>query len=393
MSTPLTLTPALTGLVEAPRVSWQWVVGDWAVGQERELTGATARSLTVKLADPSTASFQLYGKDSTAPVIGELIDDLWIYRNGVAVFRGRVTDSSDDGDATRHTCAFEAVDYRGVLNRRMIPPTGAGNTPTYQTIATKAQETIVWDDLLTPTQAVAGGNLGITKGTWPSTGITRAGIIFGDGDSVWEQIRTLSAMANGFDFDIDANLTAHLYYPKRGTDQGSVLDYGGTVRSFRRSANTGSYANRIRVNGGDTGSVGPYRVTDQVSGLADPTLHPEGLWEASHSDPGTYELAPLQALAATKLAEVSTAQPTWTFTMQAGAWRGPSHIWVGDTVTYTVRSGRLDVRNESARVQEIGISLDQNDVETVTVTVGPPRVTADRLLRELSRRLALLARR
>ncbi len=374
--------------------AWAWVAGDWRVGGERELTAATGRSLTVSLTDPSTASFQLFGNDPAAPTITELIDDLWVYRNGVALFRGRIIESSDDVGTSVHTCSFQATDYRGVLNRRIIPPTGAGNSPTYQAIATKAQETIVWDDLIAVTQARPGGNLGIVKAAdWPATGVNRAGIIFGDGDSVWEQIRTLAAMSNGFEFDIDATLQAHLYYPQRGTDQGSVLDYGGTVSAVRRQVNTSAFANAIRVNGGQSDTVGPYTVTDQVASLGDPTAHPEGLWEASLSEPSVYELAAVQAAAAARLAEVSTAQPTYQFTMTPGAWLGPDHIWIGDWVTYTVRSGRLDIRNESARVQEIGISVGQNDTETVTLTVGPPRVTADRLLRELSRRIALLARR
>jgi hypothetical protein len=374
--------------------AWAWVAGDWRVGAERELTGATGRSLTVSLTDPSTATFQLFGNDPAAPTITELIDDVWVFRDGEVLFRGRIVDSSDDVEATSHKCSFTATDYRGVLNRRKIPPTGAGNTPTYQALSTKAQETIVWDDLITVTQALPGGNLGIVKAAdWPSTGINRAGIIFGDGDSVFEQIRTLGAMSNGFDFDIDATLQAHLYYPHRGTDRGSVLDYGGTVASLRRQVNTSSFANAIRLNGGQSDTVGPYTVTDQVASLGDPTAHPEGRWEASLSEPSVYELAAVQAVAAARLAEVSAAQPTYTFTLTLGAWRGPDHIWVGDWITYTVISGRLDIRNESARVQEIGISVGQDNVETVTVTVGPPRVTADRVLRELSRRLALLARR
>lgn len=374
--------------------AWAWVTGDWRVGAERELTAATSRSLTFNLTDPSTAAFQLFGNDPAAPTITELIDDLWVYRDGVALYRGRIAESSDDVGTTVHTCSFQATDYRGVLNRRTIPPTGAGTSPTYQTISTKAQETIVWDDLITVTQARPGGNLGLVKASdWPATGVNRSGVIFGDGDSVWDQIRTLGAMSSGFEFDIDTNLQAHLYYPHRGTDRGSVLDYGGTVASVRRQVNTSAFANAIRVNGGQSDSVGPYQVTDQVSSLGDPAVHPEGLWEASYSEPSVYELAVVQGLAAAKLAEASTAQPTYTFTLAPGAWSGPSHIWIGDTITYTVRSGRLDVRNESARVQQIGISVGQDDTETVTVTVGPPRVTADRLFRELSRRIAQLARR
>lgn len=374
--------------------AWSWVTGDWRIGAERELTGATGRSLAFNLTDPSTASFQLFGSDPAAPTITELIDDLWVYRNGVNLYRGRIVDSSDDVGATVHTCSFQATDYRGVLGRRTIPPTGAGNSPTYQTIATKAQETIVWDDLIAVTQARPGGDLGITKAaSWPSTGVNRSGVIFGDGDGVWDQIRTLGAMSNGFEFDIDATLQAYLYYPQRGSDRGSVLDYGGTVSSVRRQVNTSAFANAIRVNGGQSDTVGPYRVTDEVASLGDPAVHPEGLWEASYSEPSVYELAVVQGLAAAKLAEASTVQPTYTFTMAPGRWDGPSHIWLGDTITYTVNSGRLDIRNESARVQEIGISVGQDDSETVTVTVGPPRVTTDRLLRELSRRIALLARR
>lgn len=370
------------------------MVGPWSSGAQRELTGAASRSLTVKLADPSEASFTLFGSDPAAVAVRELVDDLWVYRDGVSLFRGRVMDSSDDVATTVHTCSFNVADYRGVLARRMIPPTVVGNAPTYNALSTKAQETIVWDDLITMTQNRAGGNLGIAKADdWPTTGITRAGIVFADGDSVWEWIRTLSLMSDGFDFDIDVNLRAHLYYPKRGTTQGSVLDYGGTVRAVQRQVNSASYANSLRVNGGQSDTTGPFTVTDQVASLSDAFLHPEGLWEATSSEPSVYELAALQALAAVQLADKSTVQPTYKFTMAPGAWRGPSHIWIGDTVTYAVKTGRLNIFNETARVQEISISLDQNNTETVVVTVGSPIYSLTRVVRELTRRLTVLSRR
>jgi hypothetical protein len=373
---------------------WTWAVGPWRPGASSkalwtargggplaELATATGRRLRCKLSEPSEASFTLPGGDDTAGLVEDLITDLWVYRAGTvgAVFRGRIMGpDSDTFDAGQgHTVAFAAQDYRGVLDRRL-----AMADRTWTGIE---QSTIAWD-VITDMQGQVGGDYGLIKGTWPTTGVTRPSVIVKAGDQVWSgPLKKLAGMEGGFDFDIDGDLVANLYYPGRGVDNGVVLDYGGMVAGGTRTFDPSTFGNAIRQSGADAIAITTAAVPDLAS-------TPEGRWDVQFSDPQLTTADMVAKTAAANLATASQPTPGWTLKLARGRWGGPGHVWLGDWVTVVVKTGRLgDVF--TARVTQVDIDLGDGGAEDVTVYAGTPIPDRRTVLRGIGRRLQVLAKR
>lgn len=370
-----------------PSPVWTWSVGDWRVGPTVALATATTRTVSVKLLDPSEVSITLPGDATEATAITDLVSDVWVERNGADIFRGRVVSSADDIQETTYNVTATAQDYRGVLDRRLL----LDGDRTWTGVP---QETIA-GNLIDYTQGKSGGTLGITHGStfgsWPATGINRT-ITFRDGDSIWNCIKSLTAMQNGFEFVIDSELVAQLYWPRRsGVDNGAVLDYGGAVRTASGTTDLSGYANVVRQSGGaPTGTSTP--PTPVVLAEADIATRPEGRWEANYGDTSLTTNQMVTDSAAYNVARYGDRLNTsWRLTLAPGAWHGPSHIWVGDVVTYAVSRGRRDVVDKS-RVYEIDISLDQSDNETVTIVVGQLIPGERAVIKRMANRLMYLSK-
>ncbi len=368
--------------------SWRWAIGPWKAGASakpwlqsqggagRELVTASARTLQLKLLEPSDASFTVDGRSVEAGDVEELITDLWVYRGSSPVFRGRVAAPTTDTVADRHTTVVGCRDYREVLSRRQLQSDLSWTST--------EQSTIAWA-LVDHAMTQIGGNLGVVKGTWPTTGITRPSVTFKQGDSVGDSLKKLGQMDSGFDWDIDQDLKANLYFPARGVDQGVVLDQGGVVTKAIRVFDPARYANAIRQSGADG-------VTPTSLSVSDLATAREGRWDAQFGDTALTTADMVAKTASTNLRLSSQLTPAYTLTLAAGAWGGPGHFWLGDTVTVAVKSGRL-VDVVKSRIYEIGIVLDANDVETVTVTAGDVRLDARSVLRGIARRVNRLEQR
>lgn len=370
---------------------WRYAIGPWKSGAsskirwaglsgpQAEMVSAAARRLDARLLEPSTATFSVDGHDDTAAMLEDLITDLWIWRDGTPLFRGRLMSSSDEIDGVRHTTEVEFADYRGVLDRRLLY-----GDMTWTSIE---QATIVWD-MITDAQSRTGGNIGLLQNTYPSawtaTGVTRT-VTFTAGDSIWESIKKLSIMDNGFDFDIDKDLLAYLYYPARGADNGVVLDVGGRVSKVTRKFDPAGYADALRQSGADG-------VTPTIKFVDGIDTAPEGRWDAQFGDTALNTTHMVTSAATGNLARVSRLIPTYELTLAPGAWRGKSHFWLGDWVTVVVKSGRL---NEAikARVYEMHVDIDDSDEETVGVTVGAARLDPRSVIRGIGKRVNQLMKR
>lgn len=384
--TPPTTVPILP--VARPRTRWQLVAGPASGGHELSLTEATGRSMRFKLTEPSECSFQLDGRHPQAAAVEELTTDvhvLWAPDSGPTrvLMRGRVGDTGDDLGESAHSVSFTVLDYRALLNRRRLY-----SSSTLIWTATDQAE-IAWQ-LIQQTQARTGGNLGISKGVGSPTGITRDRT-YEAGDSIGERIQELSEVLDGFDWDITpvsaSALHLDVWYPQRGEDRGVVLEYGGLVAKARREVNVSEYGNALRY----TGQTDP-PLTAQELEASDIGTAPQGRWDLVFGDDGLTTQDALDDRAAWQLAQSQTVRPSYSLTLRAGAWAGPDHIWLGDTVRIVIRSGRLDV-DTMARVYELGISLGDDGAETVEVTVGAPRPDYRRRWRATDQRLTNLERR
>lgn len=363
---------------------WSWAVGRWAPNKPtRELVTTSARSLTINLWDPSTATFTINGDAPEALAVEDLTTDLWVSRNGTNLFRGRCAESIDDIQQTTYNLNVTATDYRGVLDRRLLLDS------VDKVYVPQAQELIV-ADLLTIAQADPGGNLGITH-SFPSTGTTRTGVTVKSGDSIWASIRSLMLTPGGFDFMIDQNLKAVLSFPNFGTVKSCILDYGGTVSTASGSTASANFSNVIRYSGGSSAgsSVVPPPVVVRDAGAG---MSPAGLWETSLGDT-SQTTADQVSQAATHWinyygARINTA---WSLTLAPGAWTGPNLFWIGDIVTYSIKRGRRNITDQG-RIYSISISLDQNNNETVSVVIGAIVPTEYQSIKRMAKKLAYLSK-
>lgn len=347
---------------------WAFVAASAAGVDLGELTGAQSRTFTARLAGPFEAAVTMSGRDPRAALIAELETDLVVYLNGTKRFRGRIGPTSDDVGEHAHSLQLAALDYRAVLDRRLIVE---GDTLAFAAVD---QGTIAWN-LIQTTQAKAGGNAGITLGTGTPTGVVRTKT-FEAGKPIGEAIVQLGDLLNGFDWEIDPLLKLNVFYPNRGTVQPFVLDYGGTVNRARRAFDPGSFSNVTRSTGTQALNA-ENRVT---AGIA---ADPKGRFESQHGFPDVLEQVTLAAKADFVQSGRSVLRPSWAVDLKPGAWQDPAQLWVGDTARLVVRSGRLAV-NELQRVLSMAFTIGPNGDEKIAVVLGDYDLERKALERQLA---------
>lgn len=388
--------PAL--VVDAPRSSWMFGIGPAREGGiTHELPQTTGRKLSVKLADPSEASFEMDGRDPVALHVDELATDLHVlYRRSPfdvrqQLYRGRIGKAADQIDAESHRLSVPSLDYRGVLQRRFL------FTGTQQTWTQIDQVTIGWG-LITQTQNSLGGGLGITDASTP-TGKLRDRT-YDLQDQIFEKIQQLSEVQDGFDWDIVAADTRRLEYrtwfPQRGTDTDVVFELGGSAIALSRDVDSSAYANAIRMTGKaaeapEGGGEAPPEPPPHERYADNITTTATGRWEAVVGSDLTTAAA-INDRIGWQLAQSQVVRPSYSFTMRRGWWQGPEHCWVGDRALVKVFSGRLRV-DTVLRVQEMSFTPDPDGGEAVEVTVGAPKPDPRRRATAIEQRLAALERR
>lgn len=359
-----------------PQVHWS--IGQWGAGASQELRNVTDRKVTFSLIEPNQASFNIAGKPHDAIDLGEGSNDLHIWRDGVRLDRLRVVVGNHTFDENRWSCSVTARDYRHLLDLRPLRA-----TLTYGSSTDKA--TLVWDIV---TNAQSWGDLGITQAPgWTATGSTLATAEFKDGTDAWKGVMSVAETSNGLEPYIDPDLRLSLNYLGMGSDKGVVLDYkvtsqgtpGGSVRRLGLSKDFNTYANAIRQYGADGTTPAEALVPDAVN-------QPHGVWAKAETDSALGTNAQVTAAAPATLAKYSTVFPEYTIELAPGWWGGPSHLWLGDTVTQVVQAGQISVERQ-ARVQEISVSWDNNNVETISLSVSKNSLKGARLIRQAVRKV------
>lgn len=369
---------------------WTFAVGPWNGLPTRELTAAKGKKLTFRRRNAGhSAGFSIDGRHEEALELEELVTDLHAWRDGRRLFRGRIGPSSDDLDDAKHDVSISVGDYRNVLERRFIFDGDAILASTY---AADAGD-LAWT-LVALTQGRPSGDLGIVAGTPHPIGLTMASTKFTAGQSITKAIDLFANTdyaTTGFDWEIDGDKKLVLY-PRGVGDgvglgrgrSGAVLDFGGLVRTAKRTIDPSIYANALRVSG-DSSIAAVSRTA------ADLALRAEGRWESqvSHTDAKT--VGGLGKLADQDLLDAQTIRPAWSVELRPDRWEGPAHLWLGDSVILRVRSGRLDVLDDLL-VEELSIDVGDDGAEIVTVVLAADFPGFEKRLGAVERRLATLER-
>jgi len=308
----------------------------------------------------------------------ELASDIVVYRDDYKLFRGRIGYAQDSIGPNRHTVSLSAVDYRGILDRRIFWVDRA--------YTSTDQSNIAWD-FIQYTQGLTGGNLGITRGVGQSTGINRDRD-YEAGKNIGEALKQLSEVINGFEYEISPNLEFNLYYPERGQSTDFILELGGTVDSATRTVSPQDFANAVRGHGDETDGVTP--VAERFA--ANLSTAPEGRYDANVWFPDVTRQNTTNDKTDFELQKRSQFLPSYSMTVKPGRWHSPDDLWLGDTALVVIRSGRLNVVG-NYRVQEAKISLDSSDDEEIHFTAGAPTPTFDKTIRTFKTTLSELERR
>lgn len=328
---------------------WRWVAG--SSSNQQELSNAKSRSVTWSVDKPGIAGCTLDGRSPAAAAIDELATDLWCYRDGELLFRGRIGPSNDDIDADQHGTGISAADYREWLARRMIFD---GDTHRY---LSEDVSDIAWD-LIGTVQARDGGDMGITRGGGATTGVFRT-IDFEYGSYIAPNIDSLAELDDGFEWEIDPHLRFNIFYPRRGTDAGVNFDYGGNVARLTRSFSPEGFMNAGRFSG-DSKISSTIREADSFA--------PYGRWERQVSYPGMSSPTNLGLRADADIALGQIPPVAWNLTLRPNGWGGFAHFGHGDVATLRVKSGRLNETNQ-VRIMELKVEIDDSGNETVSLVV------------------------
>lgn len=400
-STTLTYSPSGSGvrktgigLTARGRTRWQLVAGPASGGHELALTAATSRTYTARLTENNELSFTLDTALPQAAYLEPLSTDVHVLFTGDdgvtrEIDRLRVGQPNITIDADKARVAWTCLDYRAVLQRRILY---SDASLTYTDVD---QGEIAWS-LISYTQGKLNGSLNISKG-W--TGTTPTGVLrsptYTVGDSVGQRIQEMSDLIGGFDWDISptsaSGMQLGVWFPQRGSDRGVVIEQGGLMASGTGNVDPSAYANAIRYTGAESTDTTPGPTANELeaAGLAE---MPQGRWDAAFGDTGLNTQQMLDDRAAWQLGWSQVARPVWTVTLRRGAWRGPDHIWLGDTVRIIAKKQGLDV-DMTARVYEVAVTLDGDGTESVALTLNGPRARYAWRAREVERRLSNLERR
>jgi hypothetical protein len=330
------------------------------------------------------ASFDIQGTDvaSLATTGKELAADVQVWLEGKILFCGRLGLERDANDGTGPRFNPTAYDYREVLRRRnfaaITPPSYSGSDRGF----------IAWN-MISLTQGLTGGNLGIARGLNPTVGLVSTAAYTKD-SFVGVEIDNLAQMdAAGFDWDVvphgPADLRLDLWPGGRGTDKGVILEWGGPLlASYTRVTDPSEYGNTLLLS--TTGGASP--INPVYLQAADLATRPEGRWDLAV---GT-QLTTSDALATAGpwyLGQSQVVNPTYTLVMRAGAWQGPDHVWIGDLVHVRIKDGRLAV-DDLLPVSELQFDIDAQNIEVVTVTAGRSAFKYRHPIARILRRLAAL---
>ena len=342
---------------------WEFVTGPVASGGLDAVTSTDAtRKYVRRLNSADTATITADARAESAVVVDELAYDLWVYRDGVAVHRGRIGPTDDDIDSRQHKVTLTSWGYRQLLDYRYTEPADTLSFAPGTDVAA-----IAWS-LINATQGRTGGSLGITKSTtgFDGSGVANTGVTAERNYVADKAIGTLIDQlgdAKGFDWDISPARQLRVWGTRRGGDNGYTLLWGGNVAQVKRAFNPSAFANAIAATGSASAPRSPASGALTTAGIA---TDPRGRWEARTAYGTVAQQATLDQHAAADLALRATPSYAWTVTMFPGRWGGFDALDVGDTASLAVKSGRLVVAAD-VRITEIAVTLPVTGEEQVTI--------------------------
>jgi IPT/TIG domain len=354
-----------------------------------DLIDARGRRLSQKWNTPAELTFTLDANSSQAPLVRELVTDVYAWRwdeaqgKDVAVFRGLVDHSEDQYDSDSGVVTFVCHDYLAMMQRRVW-------TAAYS-VTQRDQDDLAWDIILNA-MAISpsvGSSFGASSYLplmpwWANpdgtTRPTRSGRLR-DRNYLGNTVHgvafdELAKVDNGFDYDVvpmtdGSRDRVRIFYPSQGVTRAITFAYGAQLDGFTRTVACDEYANYQRLLGNNqTEDPGASQVYAEAWNSDAANIAPNGigLWMRGDQASDVTITSTLQQQAAGSLNLSGVIVPTYTVSLVPGVYRWGSPN-MGDTIGLVIAAGRLNV-NTTARVVGIDYDIGDDGQEDVKLTLG-----------------------
>lgn len=403
-----------------------------------ELTYATSINYSVDLINGSTLTFSMPGNLQQSASIVPRVSDIFIARDGDYIQRFRVVGRQMSESNGIWTANFSCVDYKAMTKTLVLH---ANYTRTFATPTEQSALCWTW---LSESQADAYGDWNLLRGHIPTTTHLRQrnaveGVpYYAVGKTIFEAIQEMSDNINGFHWDIEPardtfdSTPQNLYFNVWNEDEGGrnqwgsgslgqnwsplVLDNPGNWSGVSHTITSDKYLNVLYFTGGTgaSGDEGPSAVPPPYAWYPsnqDPSTDTgtpyEGRWERAVNNGDLILQTTVNERAEQAYHDGHDDAPEVQGTIAAGKWLGRDHLWVGDKVRVVVSVPLVKVINGSpveisgqyalsindvVTVQSLTVSVDNNGVESVSVSVYRPPHDRGLKLTEIEDRVNRLER-
>jgi len=338
-----------------------------------DLTGmASMRALSVARNRVATCSFDIdfYTLQSLAQKMNMTIFDLIaINHNEIRIRRGtrylagtQISYFDPQFDEKSNKVNVRGVGFLDLFASRYID--WNGNTDwVYSSTDAGA---IAWD-LINHSQSQINGNYGITQGTI-QTSVNRART-YPAYKNIKEALVELSQVQNGFDFEFAYDKKFNVYYPSQGIDLTNTVlfNYPGNIKKFQPTRDGTQMFNRAIVRGQGQG-------TQQLIETRDDTVTQAFYYvrESVLSYPDISETATLDAHGDGQIAVFKNPLEIIQLTIDGSKQPFLGSYWIGDRIKIEIDRQLKDygyIKNHTYKIDAIDVSIDDNDVEDITLTV------------------------
>lgn len=332
------------------------------------LTDAYDRDIRLSLNKSGEASFKYSLKSlydyatsvniNMSQIFAEGINTLECLRNGTLVFAGQIEDTVSKLDATTDEVQVKALGWLNLLKKRH-----AGYS-TNRVFAAVDAGTIAWT-IINEAQQETNGDFGITQGTI-QTSVTRTIIYIRK--PIYEAIEEMSGADSGFDFEITPLKVFNVYYPAKYQDLTNtvIFKYGkDNFEKIERIRSSTDLYNNSLVLGQGWGSQELSAERDDVTS--------QGLFKKREKIDSYKDISNSAVLGdiSQQIVDVlANVVPYYILSIHGNdATPAFTDYSLGDIVQVVIEEEFWSL-NQAFRVFEKSIKIGNNDLESVSLTVG-----------------------
>ena len=310
----------------------------------QEVTFSGSVTIVFDIETGSNLQFVTRASSPEAAYINEYESDVWLMGDIKARFRTWAVWQEWFRNGQDNVNSM-AVTYKKLLSRRLVH---GGLTFTNVDLGD-----IIWG-LIAHTQALPGGNLGITKGATTTTGVvvTRE---YKEGENIGSLADNEDEMGIWWAIDENRVYTAGSLASKPFV--GAPLHLGANVAELQRASGS-DFANAVYGDADDSVTTGVWKEAVDVA------TDPRGRWELAQGWPTVQLQATLNERTAGFLHDSGITVAHWNVEMEPSRWLTDSRIMPGDHCTLVVPrslAAPIGAPTERIAVQVTQISVNIDD--------------------------------